>query len=61
MFVRSSIFLHRSLKENQYDHATATYFLLAERIVKKRRGSAVPFHVKLDERHSVPTEFMLNR
>ena len=50
----------RSLQEDKYDHVTATYFLIAERILKKRHGFAA-LHVKLEERHSYPYEYIANR
>ena len=48
-----SFHFYRSLEDDKYDHVTATYFLLAERVLKKRHGSG-PFHVKLEESESYP-------
>jgi len=53
--VASREVIEKSLQDNHYDHVTATYFLIAERILKRRLGS-VALHVKLQERHSYPYE-----
>ena len=45
----------RSLEENKYDHITATYFLIAEKLLKKSYGSTA-FHLKLEDRRSFPYE-----
>merc|ERR1719494_889857 len=47
--------IKRSIEDNKYDHITATYFLLAERLLKRRHGS-LALHVKLEERHTFPYE-----
>ncbi len=53
---RKYFYFHlRSLEEDKYDHITATYFLIAERLLRKRYGSS-PFHLKLEERRSYPYE-----
>ena len=45
----------RSLEDNKYDHITATYFLIAEKLLKKSYGSTA-FHLKLEDRRSFPYE-----
>lgn len=47
--------IKRSLEDGKYDHITATYFLIAERLLKKKYGSSA-FHLKLEERRSYPYE-----
>lgn len=52
--------VEKSLQEDKYNHTTATYFLLAERILKKRHNYAA-LHVRLEQRHSYPYEYIANR
>eukprot|EP00794_Sanderia_malayensis_P018867 gene18867-20767_t len=47
--------IQTSLEADNYDHITATYFLIAERLLRKRYG-ATAFHLKLEERRSYPYE-----
>jgi len=47
--------IKRSLEDNKYDHITATYFLIAEKLLKKSYGSTA-FHLKLEDRRSFPYE-----
>ena len=46
--------INRSLKHDQYGNVTATYYLLAEVILKNRLNQAQ--HLKVATRHSSPLE-----
>lgn len=45
----------KCLNDDEYNHITATYFLIAERILKRKYGKT-PLHVKLEESTSLPPE-----